>query len=139
MARKTYTVKFEHGDRPHQWIASVQEIPQCHTFGRGLAQTRARIREALILWEGEKAESAEIREVLPLPKATQKRIEKVHALKDRMHRLADEARARQEAIVRTLLDSWSMRDIGEVLDISHQRVNQVTTKRRRRRATADSK
>jgi predicted RNase H-like HicB family nuclease len=69
MTRQHYTVIFEHGDRPSQWIASVKELPQCHTFGRGIAQTRARIREALILWEGDKAASAELREVLPLPAA----------------------------------------------------------------------
>ncbi|HEX5054731.1 MAG TPA: type II toxin-antitoxin system HicB family antitoxin, partial [Planctomycetota bacterium] len=69
MTRKTYTIVLEHGDRPNQWIAYVKEIPQCHTFGRGLAQTRARIREALALWEGDAAEKADLQEVLPLSKA----------------------------------------------------------------------
>jgi predicted RNase H-like HicB family nuclease len=77
MAKKQiYTVVFEHGDRPNQWVAAVKEVPQCHTFGRGLAQTRAHIREALILWEGDEAESAELREVLPLPAAAKRLMEK---------------------------------------------------------------
>jgi predicted RNase H-like HicB family nuclease len=83
MARQHYTVVFEHGDRPNQWVASVKELPECHTFGRGIAQTRARIREALVLWEGDKAKSAELREVLPLPDAAKKVIEQMEELNDR--------------------------------------------------------
>jgi predicted RNase H-like HicB family nuclease len=70
MTRKSYTVVFEHGDRPGQWIAFVKGLPQCHTFGRSLPATRARIREALALWEGDAGARAELLEVLPLTKAT---------------------------------------------------------------------
>jgi predicted RNase H-like HicB family nuclease len=64
-SEKRDTIVFEHGDRRNQWVAFVREIPGCHTFGRGLAQARARIRDALILWAGRSARSAQIREVLP--------------------------------------------------------------------------
>jgi predicted RNase H-like HicB family nuclease len=72
MAGARYTVIFEHGDRPNQWVASVKEVPRCHTFGRGLAQTRARIREALGLWKGDEAASTDLQTVLPLPKDKRK-------------------------------------------------------------------
>jgi len=138
MARQHYTVVFEHGDRPNQWVASVKELPECHTFGRGIAQTRARIREALVLWEGDKAKSAELREVLPLPVAAKKVIEQMEELNGRFEQLIKQ----RETVVASLQrESWSMRDIAEVLKLSHQRVSQVSRARGRprRRTAATSK
>lgn len=125
MTKKTYTIVFEHGDRQNQWVAHVREIPQCHTFGRGLTQTRARIREALVLWEGPAAEEAELLEELPMPKATRKKLVQLEALRRKLADLMQSARSHQDQVVTELIGSWSLRDIGQMLAISHQRVGQI--------------
>lgn len=128
MARTYYTAVFERGDRPGQWLASIREIPACHTFGRGLAQTRLRIREALVLWEGARAKSVEIREVLPLPTAAMKVKEQWASLVGQMERLS---KVRDEVVASMKAAAWSLRDIAEVFDLSHQRVGQVSSGARR--------
>jgi predicted RNase H-like HicB family nuclease len=135
MARTRYTVVFSHGDRPNQWVASVRELPECHTFGRGLEQTRGRIREALATWDGEEAAAAELIEILPLPSATRNAIEKLSQLRAQMRQLEQQAQHVRELAVASLRGTWSMRDIAQVLGVSHQRVSQIarTAGRRPRR------
>ncbi len=136
MAKRSHTVIFERGDRRGQWIAHVKELPQCHTFGRGLAQTRDRIREALVLWEGDAAESAKLQEVLPLPMQAKTLIARMRELSGKVQALHDE----RDHVVASMLDQhWSMRDVAHVFGLSHQRVNQVAgSKRRPRRRRADA-
>lgn len=129
MTKKQYTVVFERGDRPNQWLASIRELPECHTFGRGLAQTRARIREALALWEGDGAADAELAEVLPLPDAVRRVKRKLDELQEKL----DQALQERDEVVASLREhEWSVRDIAEVFSLSYQRIGQVAPARRRR-------
>lgn len=129
MARRRYEVVFERGDRPGQWVASVKGIPECHTFGRGLAQTRVRIREALILWEGEVAKNAEIGEILPVPDVVRRIKSRIVDLDREWERVLVE----RDAVVASLRRAdWSLRDIADLFALSHQRVGQVAPRRSRR-------
>ena len=126
MATK-YRVTYER-DRDGWWVASIGSVPGCHTQGRSIRQARARIEEALALCVGDaKAERAELEEVFVLPKAM---------LQNAIRRTESQAvkAARESAILqqarrdtaRQLADSGvSVRDIGELLGISHQRAQQL--------------
>jgi len=125
---------FERGDWPSQWLASVKELPQCHTFGRGLEQTRARIREALVLWKGKAAADAELLEVLPLPSPAKRKLDELHDVRTQLEQLEERKQTLLAGLVDVLKDvDLSMRDIGTLTGVSHQRVNQVGRSRKARR------
>ncbi len=132
MSRKHYTLVFTQGDRQNQWLAHVKERPECHTFGRGLAQTRARIREALILWEGDDAGDADITEQLPLPATAEAVKRRLDDLTAEWEQILEE---RDEAIAAMQDADWSLRDIAEFFGLSHQRIAQVVGRPRRQRRT----
>ena len=127
MARQSYTVIFEHGDRPNQWLASVKEVEGCHTFGRGLKQTRERIREALMLWVGKLPKDVEINEVFPLPKVARERLETLLEVRSELRGLRLKQEKRLFGVVRTLTErGWSARDVGSLIGVSYQRISQVS-------------
>jgi predicted RNase H-like HicB family nuclease len=106
------------------WIAYVPSVPGCHTQGRTLAQARERIKESVAVSLDD-----------PVPVLLQevrlpKKIEGVLLTLKAARVKADDAEAKaNEASKRAarLLDEWgvSLRDAGELLGLSHQRVAQI--------------
>ncbi len=82
-------------DESGHWIATVARVKGCHTYGRSLSEARSRVREALSLFVNDSARAE----------------------------LADEIRL--PADMRRLAERLSRRDAAELLDISHQRVQQL--------------
>jgi predicted RNase H-like HicB family nuclease len=125
MKRGKYRVIFER-DPGGSWLARVPSVRGCHTHGRTLEQARRRIREALSLWVDD-ADTAELVETVDLPdrvQATIKRSWTSRKVARREHKKAQESAAKA---ARVLVDDvgLSLRDAGELLDLSHQRVQQL--------------
>jgi predicted RNase H-like HicB family nuclease len=122
---KTYNVVVER-DESGAWIARVPQVPGCHTYGRTLEQVRRRIREALSLWV-EDADSADLVERLRLPGDARHAIRRSAAARARAERDRQEAHratsAAAELLVRRV--GLGVRDTGELLGISYQRVQQL--------------
>jgi len=121
----SYRVVFER-DESAAWIASVPSVRGCHTHGRTLEQARRRIREALALWVDD-AEAAELVEVVRLPPGTREAIRRsLRARRDAEERRA-EAQATVREAARALVQELDLglRDAGELLGLSHQRVQQL--------------
>jgi predicted RNase H-like HicB family nuclease len=118
------------------WIASVPDVPGAHTQGRTIAQARERLTEALaVSLDADQPDLGDrIVSEIRLPK-------KVHSLIDRFRdarQAAESAEAQAlsasaRAVV-ILTDSMglSLRDAGELLGLSHQRVAQIREEQRRR-------
>ncbi len=123
--RRSYRVVVER-DESGAWIASVPSIRGCHTHGRTLEQARRRIREALALWVDD-ADAAELVEVVRLPPGAREAIRR----SVRARRAAEARRAEAQTAVteaaRALVQELDLglRDAGELLGLSHQRVQQL--------------
>jgi predicted RNase H-like HicB family nuclease len=123
-----YTVRYER-DESGWWVAQVKEAPEAITQGRTIAEARRRIREALALAldDDQKAEKARLVDDVKLPPDARRALARAQVARKRLE--ADTARAQEstEAAIRQLVRKLglSVRDAGELLGISHQRVQQL--------------
>ncbi len=131
---KTFTVSFER-DEEDWWVASVREVPGCHTQGRSLRETRVRIREALSLFV-RGAARARLIEELNLPTQAKRVVARLHQARERADRQVGLARSATRDAARVLTKDLrlSVRDAGELLGLSHQRVQQLLSSPSRRSA-----
>ncbi len=126
--RTSYTVRYER-DETGWWVAQVKEAPAAITQGRTIAEARRRIREALALAldDDAAAKRAKLIDDVRLPADARRALEQARAARAR---LATESKKAQESTakaVRTLLKSMhlSVRDAGDLIGISPQRVHQL--------------
>ena len=127
MVDMRYRVVLER-DASGAWLARVPSVPGCHTYGRTLEQARRRIREALGLWVDD-AENAELRYELVLPAAIRQELRRVREARERSSRVQREASAVTAHAASHLTGRFgiSLRDAGELLGLSHQRVQQLVS------------
>jgi predicted RNase H-like HicB family nuclease len=117
-------------DETGEWLARVPSVPGCHTHGRTLEQVRRRIREALELWVDD-ARTADLRFEIRLPAAIKKELDHARTTRDRSARAQSEASDALSRAARDLTQKvgLSLRDAAELLDMSHQRVQQLLSAR----------
>lgn len=130
-AAKRYTVRYEL-DEAGAWNAQLKEIPGVLTHARSIGQARRYIREALALWLDDEAaaEKAELlddvrvetiggKNVVSLLSKVQKERRDLETLRATVTKNTEHA-AKQLAKA-----GLSVRDVGELLGLSHQRVQQL--------------
>jgi predicted RNase H-like HicB family nuclease len=122
--RKRYTARYERDVDGRTWLVHIEGIEGCHTYGRTLRQAGDRITEALALWLDRAPDWLEVEHRLPDDVA------RVADEVTRARQLADAAVAAAQhatvAAARCLQGlGISRRDTGDLLGISHQRVQQL--------------
>ena len=125
VSQRRYRAVFKR-DETGTWIASVPDLPGCHTYGRTLAQARRRLREALSVWVDD-ADDAELEEEIRLPKRVLAAVDRsVEARRSAAHQ-RDRANELTARAARTLVDDLELglRDAADLLGLSHQRVQQL--------------
>ena len=126
----SYRVVLER-DETGAWLARVPSVPGCHTYGRTLEQARRRIRQALELWVDD-APSADLLFDIRLPAEIREKLRGVRTARRRSTRAQLEASTAVSRAARDLTErlGLSLRDAGELLGVSHQRVQQLVSGRR---------
>lgn len=122
---KSYRVVYEL-DESGSWIATVPAVKGCHTHGRSIHQARERVREALSLFVSNAA-SARLIDDIRLPAELRRLLATQRAARKRADREQARARLAVSRAIRSLVQTQglSVRDAGELLGLSHQRVQQI--------------
>ncbi|MFH0899968.1 MAG: type II toxin-antitoxin system HicB family antitoxin [Pseudomonadota bacterium] len=124
----TYHALFER-DEVGWWVASVKEVPGCHTQARTIEALRKRLREALALFvsDAKRAEIAESIAMDPFARHAFRQWSKLRRREAEIHAAQQESLRRA---VMALVDlGMSYRDVGSILDMSHQRIHQLVAER----------
>jgi predicted RNase H-like HicB family nuclease len=130
----TYKVVYER-DESGSWIADVPSVPGCHSYGRTIEQARERVREALDLWVRD-ASSAYLVDDVRLPSRMRAAVKRARVEREKAEQQHERAQrtAAQAATELTRDLHVSLRDAGEVLGLSRQRVQQLTGRKPRKTA-----
>jgi predicted RNase H-like HicB family nuclease len=129
--RASYQVVFERDDN-NRWFVCCPDLPGAHSHGRTLAAARANIREAIgVVLDLDDDAVLDLQEVVRLPDPQlQKLVDRARELRDSATEAEDKARrATIDAVVASTGSSasLSLRDLADLLGLSHQRVQQLAT------------
>ncbi len=131
MTRPIYNVTFER-DGNDRWFVRCPEVRGAHSHGRTLASARSNIREAiaLVLDITDETEFDLVETVHLLDSGLQVALKTARDLRQRAVDLEAEASsATIEALAASANseDSLGMRDLADLLGLSHQRVQQLAS------------
>jgi predicted RNase H-like HicB family nuclease len=130
----TYKVVYER-DEGGSWIAEVPSVPGCHSYGRTIEQARERVREALDLWVRD-ASSAYLVDDVRLPSRLRASVKRAHVARKKAEQEQERAQRTAAQAATELTRDWhvSLRDAGEVLGLSRQRIQQLTVRAPRKKS-----
>lgn len=128
-----YTVTYQR-DESGAWIAQIRGVPEAHSYGRTIEQARERVREALSLWRAN-SETAQLVDDIRLPTKASGLVNAAAKARKRAEREQLRAQRATQVAARALTGTWhySLRDAGELLGVSRQRVQQIRSSGRQKK------
>ncbi|MHB8572903.1 MAG: type II toxin-antitoxin system HicB family antitoxin [Candidatus Dormibacteria bacterium] len=123
--RKTYIAK---AIRSGEWWAiTIPELKGVHSQVRRLNQAEAMGREAIGLYLDVPSDSFDVSVEATLPAAVQADVERAKSVRGQADRLQEEAAGATARAARRLVEgaNLTVREAGQILGVSHQRVAQL--------------
>jgi DNA-directed RNA polymerase specialized sigma subunit len=121
--RKSYRVTYER-DADGWWVATAVDLPGCHTQGKSIGQARERLREAMELCDV--PPTVALDEQIHIGGKLDAELEELKATREEAERLANaSAEQTRKVAARLAKAGLSRRDVGELLGLSFQRVQQL--------------
>ncbi len=118
----TYTAIYKRDPDDDAWLVHIDGVAGCHTYGRSLAQARERIREALGLFV-DGADTVEILDDVRITKEAKATIMRAKRAREKAAEAQDaSSSALREAVSRLRSGGLTVRDVGDLLGVSHQHV-----------------
>lgn len=143
-AKTKYTVTYT-PDESGMWVAEVKSLPGCITQGRTIEQTRERVREAIqVFLDLPKPFPGEIVDDVALGPETKAVLVNLHKVREKRIRVEAVERIKMQEAIVLLAKRMSLRDAGELVGVSRQRVHQLyggqphVAKTRKKRVAAKS-
>jgi predicted RNase H-like HicB family nuclease len=126
-----YKVIYER-DEEGWWVARIPKVRGCHTQGKTIDQARHRVREALGLYITG-ANKAKLVDEIRLPRTAQTLVRKVNEVRRRAEREQQNLQQCTAEAARLLTERMNIgvRDAGQLLGLSHQRIQQIVGRRKR--------
>lgn len=108
------------------WIVRIPALDRI-TQSRRLDRVEATARDLIALWLDVPSDSFDVEVETELGSELDARVERVKSLRAEADRVQAEASESVRALARSLAEhGWSLRDVGRVLGVSFQRVQQLT-------------
>jgi predicted RNase H-like HicB family nuclease len=113
-------------DESGRWLVHVRGLRGCQTYGRTIAQAKERIKEALEVFLNRNIADGELLHRIELPMDIRTLV-RVHwtARTKAEHEAQRAQKALRQAAKKLIEAHVSVRDAGDLLGLSHQRVHQV--------------
>lgn len=129
MRRKTYTVRSRRVG--NWWAVDVLEVPRVHTQARRLDQVEGMARDAIALLLDVPKNSFDLSIEPVLPRPMQRKVDRVRQLRRKAASTQAQATAASAYTVFELASKahLTVREIGRILDLSHQRVDQLARRK----------
>jgi len=133
--RHTYRVEVERGRTGRWWLIDVPGVPAAHSQARRLDQAEDVARDLIALLTDADPGSFDVDIAVQLPAEVRADLDRAEELRQEAARSQHEAAALARSAARRLHDDGlPLRDIGKLLQVSHQRAHQLVDEARERLA-----
>jgi hypothetical protein len=124
--RRTYRVEVERGRTGRWWLIDVPEVPAAHSQARRLDQAEDVARDLIALMTDADPDTFDLDIRVQLPEQVRADLQRAEELRQQAARSQHEAAVLARSAARRLHDDGlPLRDIGKLLQVSHQRAHQL--------------